>query len=179
MSEAAGDFCQGLAAVLIVPLTAAVVLSGQDIAYDPKQHEVLSLGLTAEVTDAWWTTDPQIVFHLDSFHLYSRGFAKSRLTLKGKQTITIILLRCRILKHPLQLQSAEHMYGCFSWVDLNKCISSQNSGEVLEPVTCKPSDLLPCLSDEDFQLRRHHLRSKIDEFAAEKSFIETSEVLLI
>ena len=164
-----------------MPLMVADVPSGQDIAYDPKQHEVLSLGLTAEVTDAWWTTDPQVVSHLDSFHPYSKGFAKSRLTLKGKQTITILLLRCSTLQHPLQLQSAEHMFGCFSWVDLNKCTLSQNSTELLEPVKCKQSDLIPCSSDEDFQLRRHQLRSKIDQLAADdplKSSIEPCELLL-
>ena len=73
----------------------------QDITYDPKQHRVLSLGLTAEVTDAWQTRDTQIVSHLDSFHPYTEDFAKSRLTLKGRQTITILLLRCKNPQAPL------------------------------------------------------------------------------
>lgn len=154
---------------MLMPLTVADAYFGQDIAYDPKQHEVLSLGLTAEVTDAWWSTDPEIVSKLDSFHPYSKGFAKSRLTLKGKQTITILLLRCRTLKHPLQLESAEHMFGCFSWVDLNKCVSSQNPSELVKAVKCKPSDMTPCLSDEDFQLHQHQFRSKLNQLTASDS----------
>ncbi len=147
-----------------------VGMSVQDVAYDPKHEPHLSLRVAAEVTNAWVTRDPGIVAHLDAFHPYTSGFAKSRLSLKGKQQISVLVLRCYTLQVPAQLENTDDLWGCFSWVDLNDSLSvharravpaerlpAAGCSESHKGVALAAQELIPALTEAAFEERRQQL----------------------
>ena len=131
--------------------------SVQDIAYDPQHEQQLSLRVAAQVTDAWVTQDPGIVAHLDAFHPYAEGFAASRLSLKGKQQISVLALRCYTLPSPVQLANEDRLWGCFSWVDLNHSQTELQSEAPAANFKFPVQELIPALSDDNFQEQRQQL----------------------
>jgi hypothetical protein len=61
----------------VLHLTAIACLS-QELQAEPKEQEVLTVEVAAEVTGAWSTADPAVLTALDDFHVWTPDYLESR-----------------------------------------------------------------------------------------------------
>lgn len=134
---------------------------------EPKQMSQIPLRYFAKITGAWTTKDCRILQQLDSLHVYAEGFLETRLKWRSKDPLTLLELRCYVLKSELLAPVREEYFGCFSWVKLlpedagydanNATAGSASSKQQQQHIW----QLRPALSDQDFLGKQHYLRQQL------------------
>ncbi|KXZ49323.1 hypothetical protein GPECTOR_22g917 [Gonium pectorale] len=128
----------------------------QALRLDPKAEPVLQLPYVAQVTGAWTTFDPSVLPALHDFHVWTEQFIETRLKWRAKQPITVLELRAWRLRQPLDLATAESMFGCFSWVDL----ADHNLSDLM-------AGAQPVIGDADYAERQRRLRAALAQVPTE------------
>lgn len=126
----------------------------EELQAEPKEQAVLSVGVAAEVTGAWTTADPDVVTALNAFHVWTPDYLDKRLRWRKAQPITVLELRCRRLRRPLQLRNAPELWGCFSWVSLPAGADAGGMAALLEGVAA-------ALPDAEYAERQAALREAV------------------
>ena len=133
----------------------------QELAFDQKKEELLTVKHVARLTGCWTTFDPTVLTALSEHHVWTDEFLHSRLKWRTKQPITVLELRVSQLPAPLVIPSRDSYGGCFSWIDVEGGVSHED--------LCESSNVL---QDSDFWQRQQQVR------AALSTLENCSEILL-
>ena len=112
---------------------------GADVAFTYLRNEDAAKETVALVEAAWEVTDADQLQALDGWHLWTPGYAESRLKWRPTKPLTVLLLRAASLIEPFPLQPDEANGGCKSRIELLE-----------EPPA---DDLIPALTDTAFDMR--------------------------
>lgn len=85
----------------------------------------------AEVTHSVPLRQPQDVWGLSAFHLWSEQFVQERWAWKPERPLQLLLLRVYCLPQPQCLPYQPRYGGCRSWIELETSISMSGSQPVL------------------------------------------------
>jgi hypothetical protein len=96
----------------------------------------------AEIVGVAKITEPDALDRIESKHIWTQEYVRSRLDWKRRDALWILALRAHRLREPISIPFDERYAGCSSWVEL-EALPDDPSEPASEPV----------LSDESFGAR--------------------------
>lgn len=103
----------------------------------------------AETAGVWEIDDAERLAAVESFHIFTAGYARTRFDWRPKQPLTILLLRVHRLETPWQTGLPPGAGGCHSWLDLDASAAPAVAG--------------PVLSDEAFEAQAAPIRAVLKD----------------